>query len=221
MSVFKLYILVFSVLVSLYFFYKEYEEIMFLRRKLKKIIGKSRIESLNDLVQIKNFLQSTISYNANLKNNARPLLRYTATQILTSKYGFCGENARVAIKLFILGGIKARRIYLFRKEWQHVLIEHEFKDKWYMFDGHYDPSSLLTDSDVAKIPSEQISLYPNDYKSNPYLEFCRIKLFYKIDFFKPFSRIKLSKPIIYTAESPFLIKGFAMSLLSIVILALL
>ena len=213
MSDFKFYITICIGFVSVYFFYKEYREVMFLKHELKKIIGKSKIESANDFVKIKNFLQSTISYNANLKSKTRPLLRYTATQILKSQYGFCGENARVAIKLFILGGISARRIYLFRKEWQHVLVEHEFKNKWYMFDGHYDPSSLLIDSDVAKIPSEDLSLYPNDYKTNPYLDFCRIKLFYKISLLKPFAKIKLPKTFVYLAESPSLIKGSVIGLL--------
>ena len=120
----------------------------------------------------------------------------------------------------MIGGARARRVYLFRKEWQHVLIEHKFKGKWYMFDGHYDPSSLLTDEAVSTILSEEISLYPNDYKTNPYLDYCRVKLFYKIGFFKPFAKIKLPQMLIYIAESPFLIKGCLTGLLLIITLTI-
>jgi hypothetical protein len=199
-------ILVFAGITSLYYLVREIQEFFFLKSILLQILEKSKIDSVQDLVKIKNYLQSTISYNGSLKAKKRPLLRHSASQTLKSKYGFCGENARVAIKLFHIGGIKARRIYMFRKEWQHVLIEHEFKSNWFMFDGHYDPSTLLTDDAVATILSEEILSYPNDYENNPYLNFCRIKLFYKISFLKPFSKIKLPPLIVYLFESPYLIK---------------
>lgn len=193
-------------ITSLYYLVREIQEFFFLKSILHEILGKSKIESVQDLVKIKNYLQSTISYNGSLKTKKRPLLRHTASQTLKNKYGFCGENARVAIKLFHIGGIKARRIYMFRKEWQHVLIEHEYNSNWFMFDGHFDPSTLLTDSAVATIPSEEILSYPNDYENNPYLNFCRIKLFYKVSFLKSLSKIKLPSCIVYLFESPYLIK---------------
>ena len=194
-------------LLSLYYLIAEIQEIYFLKNVLHKILGKSKIESIDDIIKIKNYLQTTISYNEPLKNKKRPLLRHTASQILKNKYGFCGENARVAIKLFLIGGMKARRIYLFRKEWQHVLIEHEFNSCWYMFDGHYDPSTVLKDEDVTTIPSEDILAYPNDYPNNPYLDFCRIKLFHITTPLKSYAKIKLPSLLIYLFESPYLIKG--------------
>ena len=50
---FKLLIIGFLGLISFYFLYKEFREILFLKRKLKEIIGKSRIEVIEDLVKIK------------------------------------------------------------------------------------------------------------------------------------------------------------------------
>lgn len=201
--------------ICAFYFYKEIKEVFIIQKTLKKIINKNKIQTKDDFLKIKNYLQNNISYNPYWKDKKRPLLRHTATQILKTKYGFCGENARVTIKLMLLGGVKARRIYLYRKEWQHVLIEHEFNGNYYMFDGHYDPDALLNDNETTSIPSENISDYPNSYPNNPYLYFCRIKLFNKISFLKPLSKLKLPTWSIYLSESPYLIKGLALILLTI------
>lgn len=216
MGLIQITILGLSGVASLYFTIREIQELFFLKNIIREILGKSKIESIQDIVKIKNYLQTTIRYNGSLKNKKRPLLRHTASQILKEQYGFCGENARVAIKLFHIGGVKARRIYMFRKEWQHVLIEQKYQHQWYMFDGHYDPSTLLKDEDVATIPSEEILSYPNDYPNNPYLDFCRIKLFYP----HKFSKIKLPVFVVYIFESPNLIKAIFTTWLTICILIL-
>ena len=205
-----------TTIFSFYFLLREAQELLFLKSILREILGKTKIDSINDIVKIKNYLQENISYNEILKNKKRPLLRHTASQILKNNYGFCGENARVAIKLFLIGGIKARRIYMFREEWQHVLIEHEYKEKWYMFDGHYDKDTVLSDDNVAKIPTNKIELYPNTYPNNPYLSYCRVKLFYP----HRFSKIKLPSFVVYIFESPNLIKAVFIIWLTICILIL-
>ena len=142
-----------------------------------------------------------------MKTQKRPLLRHTASEILLSNYGFCGENARVAIKLMLIGGIKSNRIYLFRKKWQHVLIEHKFEKKWYMFDGHFDKNTLFKDIHVTKILSENISKYPNTYPNNPYLDFCRLKIFNKISILTKLSKTRLPSFLVYILESPHIIKA--------------
>ena len=114
-----------------------------------------------------------------------------------------------------LGGVKARRIYLYRQEWQHVLIEHEFNNNCYMFDGHYDPDALLKDEDVASIFSEDLSSYPNSHPNNPYIYFCRIKLFNNISVLKPFSKTKLPIWVTFIGESPYLIKSVCFLMLSL------
>ena len=207
-----------SSISSLLYLILEFQEISLLKSTLKNITGKTKIDSKEDLIKIKKFLSSTIKYDVLKKHKKRPLFRHAASHILKSKYGFCGENARVAIKLFILGKIKARRIYLFRKEWQHVLIEHQFNDKWYMFDGHYDPKTVLEDNKVATILSENINEFPNQYPDNPYLDFCRLKLFQKINFLKPLSKIKLPMFFAYVAESPYLIKAILLFTISILLI---
>ncbi|MDG1477354.1 MAG: transglutaminase domain-containing protein [Vicingaceae bacterium] len=214
------FIFVFFLIIFCYFVFKEIQEFLFLKKKLTEIIKKPCIDSINDLIAIKNYLQTNISYNSELKTKKRPLLRHTASETLTSKYGFCGENARVAIKLLLIGGIKANRVYLYRKEWQHVLIEHKYKDHWYMFDGHYDENTLFEDRLVAKILSEDISEYPNTYPNNPYLNFCRLKLFYKIPFLQPFSKVRLPSFIVYLFESPHLIKSLGLAFFCLISLVI-
>lgn len=196
-----------SAVSFIYFLIKELKEIKTLKWLLKKILGKNTIASKEDLIQIKNYLHKNIKYDALKKEQKRPLLRHTASYIISTNYGFCGENARVAIKLFLLGGLKARRIYLFRKEWQHVLIEHSFNGKWYMFDGHYDPETVLKDEQVASIASENIAEYPDNYPNNPYLDFCRIKMLRSIKALRSFSKAKLPMFVVYISESPYSIKA--------------
>ena len=191
MQVLGVTILSFSVLLLIYYLYKEIQEIRFLKNTLTQIIGKRKIESVEDLVKIKNYLQTNISYNGNLKTKKRPLLRHTASHILTSNYGFCGENARVAIKLLMLGNIKAARIYLYGEKWGHVVIENKWNNSWFLFDGHYDEKTQLLDKQVTTIPSNKIEQYPNGYPENKYVNFCRIKLFYKIKLLASLSKIRL------------------------------
>lgn len=207
-------ILIFSTTLFLYFLFKELQELSYLKRTLYDIIGKHKISAIDDLIKIKNFLNQHIKYNDDLKSQKRPLLRNTATQTLKTGFGFCGENARVAIKLFLIGGIKARRIYLFRKVWQHVLVEHKWENNWFMFDGHFDPDTFLKDEQVASIPSESISEFPDTYPNNPYLNFSRVKLFYNR--VNSLSKLKLPISLIYILESPYLIKGiFSFIILSV------
>lgn len=197
-------ILIICSILTIYFLFKELQELSYLKRTLYGIIGKHKISTIDDLIKIKNFLNQHIKYNDDLKSQKRPLLRKTATQTLKTGLGFCGENTRVAIKLFLIGGIKARRIYLYRKIWQHVLLEHKWENSWFMFDGHFDPDTILIDEKVAKIPVENIDEYPNNYPNNPYLYFCRIKVLQKV---KSLSKIKLPISLVYLMESPYLIKS--------------
>jgi len=213
MELIKPIVIVLSGATFCYCIIKEILEVLYLKKVLYKTLDKSRIKSVQDFIKIKTFLNKNISYNTEFKTKKRPILRSTASQTLKSHYGFCGENARVAIKLFFLGGIKARRIYLFRKEWQHVLIEHKYHNNWYMFDGHYDPNSFLKDTDVAKIPSENFTEFPNDFPEHPYIDFCRIKLLYNIKILNSLSKIKLPSFLVYFFESPYFIKALGVSIL--------
>lgn len=213
---FLISILLLSVIL-IYYIIKEVQEVLFLKKTLKEIINTSHFKNENDLIKLKQFLNKHIKYNSVQKAKRRPILRHTAFEILKSNYGFCGENARVAIKLLILGGIKARRLYLYRKEWQHVLVEHKWNEGWYMFDGHNDENTMLQDKDVAKINSNDIMKFPDHYPNNPYLDYCRIKFLYKIPYLKKFSKIKLGTFFVYFFESPNLIKAFLSLCIGVII----
>lgn len=208
MHILSIIIFFIGVLTFTYFIFKEFQEIQFLQKTLVEINGKTTINTVQDLINIKNYLNKTITYNSDLKTKKRPLLRHTASQILKSNYGFCGENARVSIKLFLLGGIKASRIYLYGKKWGHVVIEHKWNNAWYLFDGHYDPLTKLENKDITAIESNDLSSYPNGYPENLYINYCRIKLFYMIKPLKFLSKIKLPSFVVYFFESPYLIKAY-------------
>lgn len=192
-------------LISIFFLFMECKEVCYLKNTLRSVVGKTRLTEKEDLKKLKNYLNRTIKYETEQLAVKRPLLRHTASHILKTGYGFCGENARVSIKLMLLGSIRARRIYLFRKEWQHVLVEHIWENNWFVFDGHYDPDTLLNDDQLASIPSENITEFPDTYPNNPYLDFCRIKLLYP--YFKRLSKMKLPTSVVYVIESPYLIKS--------------
>ncbi|MCB0402678.1 MAG: transglutaminase domain-containing protein [Flavobacteriales bacterium] len=197
-------------LLSLIYLIKELREVRFLKQLLLRILGKKKLETLSDISTLKMYLNENIRYNPEWKSKKRPLLRHTASQILTSNYGFCGENARVSIKLFLLSGIKARRIYLFGTKWQHVVVEHEHESTWYLFDGHYDPKTVLGNDQIAQIESDQIASYPNAYSENPYVDYCRIKLFYRIPLLRAWAKLRLPGSLVYFFESPYLIQSYAL-----------
>lgn len=172
-----------------------------------KLIKKNNIETEQDIISIKKYLLETIHCDVNEKPRHRSLLRATAMQTLKSGHGFCGDNARLAINILHVGGIKANRIYLFGKKWIHIVVEMKLKGQWFLFDGHNDPEMLLTDEMVCKIPSEEIDSYPNNYPMNPWLNFCRIKLLRRKPFPKSWCKIRLASFLILFFENPNLIKA--------------
>ena len=190
----------------LYLIIKEIQEVLFLKKTLFSIIGSYRINNIDNLIKIKNYLNITITYDSSKKKAKRPILRHTSKEVLLNKYGFCGENARVAIKLLIIGGLKANRIYLYGEKWGHVVLENKWEKEWYLFDGHYDPLTKMNDSDILNIKSEDLASYPNGYKENNYIDFCRIKQLKKIKILERFSKKRLHILIVYLFESPNLIK---------------
>ena len=57
-------------------------------------------------------------------NAPRPFLRATAQETLNSRRGFCGEQARLLIRLFHLSGFDAHRVYLWNPAGEeHVVVE--------------------------------------------------------------------------------------------------
>jgi len=207
MDILGLIITTLSLGICVFYILCEAKEVLFLRHTIKSILNKSKIDSKQDLIKIKNYLNKNILYDTNLKLAKRPLFRHSASQILKSKYGFCGENARVSIKLLAHAGIRTRRIYLYGEQWGHVVIENQFNDAWFLFDGHYDPKTYLKDHEIAAILSKNINDYPNGYPENKYYDYCRVKIFYEIWPLKKLAKIKLPQFLVYFFESPYLIKA--------------
>jgi len=198
------YLLYFSVLpflIALFYILLFIRDKKILKAILEETIGCDKIAKLEDIIKIKNYLIAKISYSQSDKTARRPLLRATAVQTLKSGRGLCGENSRLAVLLLNYGGVRANRVYLYGKLWQHVVCEFKWGKMYYLFDGHNDPETSLKDESVGKILSSDIGSYPNAYSSNPWIDYCRIKVLHQISFFKFLSKIRPQTLFVYIFEN--------------------
>lgn len=180
-----------------------------------------RIESLEQVREIKRLLNERISHEGVSKMRKRPILRESATEILAMGKGYCGENARTAIRLLSIGGLKTNRIYVENSEWGHVLCEFVWNGKRKMFDGHIDPVTKIPDEVIGAIDSEDISAYPNDLRDDhPWLKYYRIKQFHRFGPLARFSRMIIPHPFASWLESPSLVRSIMSLIAAIVFWAL-
>ena len=186
---------------------KHLQEIRFLKTTLQEL-GCTRFETRAELLKLKQFLSARISFDHDKKDAKRPLLRASAAETLRSGYGFCGENSRVAMVLMALGGISSRRFYLVGKRWHHVLVEIYWKNEWYLFDGHSDPTIMMSDDLVARIPSPRFELLYNECADvNPWVDYFRIKPLHLLGFGR-LAKYRVPRVLSVTLESPSLIKAY-------------
>lgn len=205
-----------SVSISGWFFVLYCRERLYMKRVLIGIINSPRIKTRDHLVSIKRFLNKHIHYDTSRKNEARPLLRASATETLNSNYGFCGENARVAIHLLHAGGVRANRLYLEARTSAHVAVEHFWEGHWFYFDGHNDPEVMLCDQKVATIAATQINEFPNMFRDrDPWIVSYRVRLCFKTSLFHSFCDIRLPMWFILFTESPALMKSMLFAMLAI------
>ena len=182
-------------------------EVRFLRRTLREILPGGRIKAREDLIRLKNHLSERIHFDPDKKFDRRPFLRETASTTLVKGEGFCGENARVAILLLAMGGVRANRLYVVGPKWGHVVVEHEWENGWKLFDAHADPGTLPADETIGKIDSQNLNEFPNNYKdTNPWVDSYRIQLLRRLG---RLSHLRLPSFLIVYAESPPLIRASA------------
>lgn len=179
----------------------------FLRITLVRLSNDGGFRNVEDLIRLKHYLSTHIRYDAKRVNEARPLLRHSAEHILKTGFGFCGENARVAIRLLAMGGVRAHRLYLEGPLWQHNVVEHEWEGSWKLFDAHSDPASLLPDEDVGTIESSDIARFPNHHEGQPWLRSYRIKPFHRVRALRRFEQTRVPGWVAQIAETPSLIKA--------------
>jgi hypothetical protein len=184
-------------------------EVLFLRGVLRGILPSGRVRQREDLVLIKSYLSSHIRYDRQRVNDPRPLLRASARRTLASGHGFCGENARVAIWLLGLGGVRAHRVYLDATLWKHILLEHRWEGGWKFFDAHADPATLLSDDAVGRIESTDLARLPNAHEGNAYLRSYRLRPLHGIGFLRRFEQLRLPWPMALLLESPALVNASA------------
>ena len=200
-----------GVLITIFNLSRWVSEVRFLRRTLRELFPGGRIRAREDLVRLKNHLSDRIRFNPDKKFDRRPLLRETASTTLMRGEGFCGENARVAILLLALGGVRANRLYVVGPKWGHVVVEHEWEKAWKLFDAHADPGTLPADETIGHIDSQDLSEFPNDYRdTNPWTYSYRIKLFRTLPgWLRELSQVRLPSFLVVYAESPQLIRASA------------
>ena len=181
------------------------KETAFLRATLVEVVGKERIASADDLRAIKRHLSRSIRCHSALENARRPLLRSSAQSTLRTGWGFCGENARVAILLLHAGGVRANRLYLEGERWQHVAVEHAWDGGYRLFDAHNDPATLLPDELVGEIDSNEIGRFPNATQGNSYQRVYRLRALERRGLLGESPR--LPAPVAVTLERPAVIKA--------------
>jgi hypothetical protein len=139
-----------------------------LLRVLAEVAPSGRITSREDLVRLKRRLSSAIHWDEARMHDPRPPLRASARRVLETGEGFCGENARVAVRLLRLGGVDAHRLYLVGERWGHVVVEHDWEGRWRLFDAHVDARTQLADDQVGRVDAEDLSTFPNRAPENPW-----------------------------------------------------
>lgn len=139
-----------------------------LRAWLREVVPGGRFREREELVRLKRRLAGAICYDEARMHDPRPPLRASAARVLATGEGFCGDNARVAVRLLRLGGVDAHRLYLEGERWGHVVVEHHWDGGWRLFDVHSDPRTALPDEAVARIATDDPAAFPNRAAENPW-----------------------------------------------------
>jgi len=182
----------------------------FLKSLLRRLLKHGRVETRDDLITLKHFLSGSVSYDLSKREDCRPLLRQSAATTLARGEGFCGENARVAIRLLNLGGVRANRLYLQGPRWSHVLVEHDWENGRRLFDSHPDPGTLLRDEDVGRIDAWEIERLPNAYRAlNPWIASFRVRLPKRPALWRQLGECRPPRLVVAVAESPDLVRALA------------
>ena len=185
---------------------------------LREVAPSGRFGSREELVRLKRRLSAAIRYDPARMHDPRPLLRASAERTLATGDGFCGENARVAVRLLRLGGVPAHRLYLQGERWGHVVVEHPWEGAWRLFDAHNDPRTALPDDRVGRIDADDLYAFPNEAIENVWKRSWRIP---GAGRFRGRWASRARPPAIVTAllETPALVVTAAGSLVALVALA--
>ena len=147
------------------------------RRVLASLVPAERIATGDDLRAVKHFVAETVRPLPSGSIRPRPMLRDSATELLSSGEGFCGESARLSVLLLRAGGLSANRIYIAGPKWGHVAVEHRWHDEWVLFDAFPVPETYLADELVGSIRVGDLASFPNLYAAvNPWVDLYRVRL---------------------------------------------
>lgn len=166
-----------------------------------------RITEVEHFIVLKEFLNSRISNEGLDTNYKRPLFRNSVLETLALGKGYCGENARVGVRILNLCGIQANRLYLQGPRWGHVVCEFKWNGERFLLDGHACPQTFMPNEMVCFIKTVDFQKLPNKVDDiNPWIDYCRIKIFYKRPVFHMFSKLAMPRPFNNLVESPHLLR---------------
>ena len=179
-----------------------WRERRYLAGVLARVVPGGRVRDAKDLVALQRFLRASIRFDMDHAHDPRPLLRQRARATLERGEGFCGENARVAVRLLRLGGVRAHRLYLFGARWGHVVVEHAWDGAWRLFDANDDPATLPPEDALGRIDASRLDAFPNAVAENPWESAAVAKGLRRVP---ALARIKPPAPVVVLAESPDLV----------------
>lgn len=166
-----------------------------------------RITEVEQFIILKEFLSSRISNEGLDSNNKRPFFRNSVLETLALGKGYCGENTRVGVRILNLCGVQANRIYLQGPRWGHVVCEFKWNGERFLLDGHACPQTFMPNEMVCFIKTIEFQKLPNKVEEiNPWIDYCRIKLFYNKPILNRFSKFPLPRPFNELVESPHLLR---------------
>ncbi len=195
------------------------EERRVLAETLRGIVTDGRIDSLDDLRALWRYLVAHVRWQP-ARGRRRPLLRTPAASTLRSGIGLCGENARAAVLLLRLGGMRAHRLYLFGPRWGHVVVECLTPDGWRLFDAHADDATLPMAEQIGTLVTTDPARLPNLVAENPWTGAATLK---PLRLVNGLARRHPPDALVAFMESPHLVKaglGVALALLGAGLLAL-
>jgi hypothetical protein len=206
-----IYFLLIGIQISCFFFmtYSLYNHITdeIALSGITKGLLKNEINDKGKVGLVMVYLKTHISYAGLDKKASRPVFRYSSMEILNKGKGFCGEYARVGIKMLHIAGIRARRFYLFGKRWEHVILECEINSKWHLVDMFSDPTTAMSPEDIEKIDSPRFELLKNENPQNPWIDYQSIRCFHNTIFLNKFKQVGLPVFLVIYLESPYLIRS--------------
>ena len=110
--------------VSVYCDWRHFQESRWLAAVSHRIVARANAHTPREqAIALRDYVRAHVSY-AGAQHEGRPFLRATSRETIESGLGFCGESARVFLRLAYMQGLRAQRVNLHGRI-RHVVTEVE------------------------------------------------------------------------------------------------